>query len=84
MILNPAPVPLLTQDFYTCVNGMTPAGVLHLLPYLQFKEGADDEADKSSQLEKQMEALLSMTESDSSEAGMRSLPHSSDRSCRSI
>ncbi len=86
MILNPAPTAPPTQDFYACVNSMTPAGALHLVPYLQFKEGADDEADKSSQLaallEKQMEALLSTTESDPSEAGM--LPHSSDKSCRSI
>ncbi len=88
MILNPTPVAPPTQGFYTCVNSMTPAGELHLVPYLQFIEGADDEADKSSQLaallEKQMEALLSATESDPSEAGMPLLPHSSDRSCRSI
>ncbi len=76
MILNPAPAAPPTQDFYTCVNGMMPASAL---PYVQFKEEADDEADKSSQLaallEKQMEVLLSMIQSDPCEAGMPSLPH---------
>uniref|UniRef100_A0A673MQ06 Uncharacterized protein n=1 Tax=Sinocyclocheilus rhinocerous TaxID=307959 RepID=A0A673MQ06_9TELE len=88
MILSPAPAAPPTQDFYTCVNSVTPTSALHLVPYLQLNEGADDEADKSSQLaallEKQMEALLSTIESDPSEAGMPSLLHSSDRSCRSI
>ncbi|XP_016342517.1 growth hormone receptor-like isoform X2 [Sinocyclocheilus anshuiensis] len=88
MILSPGPAALPTQDFYTCVNSVTPASAQHLVPYLQLNEGADDEADKSSQLaallEKQMEALLSTIESDPSEAGMPSLPHSSDRSCRGI
>uniref|UniRef100_A0A8C2ADS6 Fibronectin type-III domain-containing protein n=1 Tax=Cyprinus carpio TaxID=7962 RepID=A0A8C2ADS6_CYPCA len=86
IILSPAPPP--TQDFYMCVNGVTPAGALHLVPCLQLDEGADNEEDKSRQLaallEKQMEALLSTIESDLSDAGMPSLPHSSDRSCRSI
>ncbi|KAL0185489.1 hypothetical protein M9458_021186, partial [Cirrhinus mrigala] len=69
MIPNPTATQPHTQDFYTCVSDMTPAGELHLVsrlpdtPYLQFKEGADDDADKSSQLaallEKQMEGLLS-------------------------
>uniref|UniRef100_A0A8C2L0U2 Fibronectin type-III domain-containing protein n=1 Tax=Cyprinus carpio TaxID=7962 RepID=A0A8C2L0U2_CYPCA len=92
MILNSAPAPPRTHDFYTCVNGLMPDGVLHLVPclpdmlkntpYLQFKEGAEDGMDKSSQLavllEKQMEALLSVSESDPSEAAMPLLPHSSD------
>uniref|UniRef100_A0A8C2KJZ8 Fibronectin type-III domain-containing protein n=1 Tax=Cyprinus carpio TaxID=7962 RepID=A0A8C2KJZ8_CYPCA len=87
MILNAAPAP--PQDFYTCVKGMTPGGALHLVPclpdtlkntpYLQF---TDDCADKSSQLtallEKQMEALLSSSDSDPSEAALPLLPHSSD------
>ncbi|XP_016307476.1 prolactin receptor-like [Sinocyclocheilus anshuiensis] len=87
MILNPALTP--PQDFYTCVKGVTPGGALHLVPclpdalkntpYLQF---TDDCADKSSQLtallEKQMEALLSSSNSDPSEAALPLLPHSSD------
>ncbi|XP_016113818.1 growth hormone receptor-like isoform X2 [Sinocyclocheilus grahami] len=88
MILSPAPAAPPTQDFYTCVSSVTPTSAQHLVPYVQLNEGADDEADKSSQLaallEKQMEALLSMIESDPSEAGMPSVPHSSDRSSRSI
>ncbi|KAK2907411.1 hypothetical protein Q8A67_006396 [Cirrhinus molitorella] len=86
MIVNPAPA----QDCYMCVSGVTPAGALNLVshtPYLQITERTDEE-DKSSQLaallEKQMEGLLSATESDPSEGGMPLLPHSSDRSCRSI
>ncbi|XP_073698380.1 prolactin receptor-like [Garra rufa] len=93
VILNPAPAPPPPpQDFYTCVNGVMPGGALHLVPclpntlknspYLQFKDGADNSADKSSQLtallEKQMEALLSSGESDPSEAAVPLLPHSSD------
>ncbi|KAL1252292.1 hypothetical protein QQF64_020088 [Cirrhinus molitorella] len=80
-------------DCYMCVSGVTPAGALNLVscpphtPYLQITERTDEE-DKSSQLaallEKQMEGLLSATESDPSEGGMPLLPHSSDRSCRSI
>ncbi|XP_059409120.1 prolactin receptor-like [Carassius carassius] len=87
MILSPAPVP--PQDFYTCVKGVTPGGALHLVPclpdalkntsYLQF---TDDCTDKSGQLtallEKQMEALLSASDSDPSEAALPLLPHSSD------
>ncbi|XP_016111772.1 growth hormone receptor-like [Sinocyclocheilus grahami] len=87
MILNPALT--LPQDFYTCVKGVTPGGALHLVPclpdalkntpYLQF---TDDCADKSSQLtvllEKQMEALLSSSDSDPSEAALPLLTHSSD------
>ncbi|XP_052424934.1 uncharacterized protein LOC127968082 [Carassius gibelio] len=88
MILSPAPVAPPTQDFYMCVNGVTPAGTLHLVPYLQLNEGADYKADKNSQLaallEKQMEALLSRIESNPSEAVMPSQPHSPDRICRSI
>ncbi|KAL0204463.1 hypothetical protein M9458_002481, partial [Cirrhinus mrigala] len=73
MILNPVPAQPAPppQDFYTCVNGVMPGGALHLVPclpdalkntpYLQFKDEADDGADKSGQLtallEKQMEAL---------------------------
>uniref|UniRef100_A0A8C1EI10 Fibronectin type-III domain-containing protein n=1 Tax=Cyprinus carpio carpio TaxID=630221 RepID=A0A8C1EI10_CYPCA len=86
MILSPTPTPPPTQDFYVCVNSMTPAGALHLVPCLKLDEGTDNEVDKSRQLavllEKQMEALLSTIESDPSDAGMPS--HSSDRSCRSI
>ncbi|XP_052407375.1 prolactin receptor-like isoform X1 [Carassius gibelio] len=88
MILSPAPTVSPTQDFYMCVNGMTPAGTLHLVPYLQLNEGADYEADKNSQLaallEKQMEALLSTIESNPSEAFMPSQLNSPDSSCRSI
>ncbi|XP_050975414.1 growth hormone receptor isoform X2 [Labeo rohita] len=94
MILNPTAKQPSTQDFYTRVSGTTPAGTPHLVsclpdtPYLQFKEGEDDDADKSSQLaallEKQMEGLLSAIDSDPSKTGMPLLPHSSDRSCRSI
>ncbi|XP_042586473.1 uncharacterized protein LOC122138397 [Cyprinus carpio] len=86
MILSPTPAPPPTQDFYVCVNSMTPAGALHLVPCLKLDEGTDNEVDKSHQLavllEKQMETLLSTIESDPSDAGMPS--HSSDRSCRSI
>ncbi|XP_016088070.1 growth hormone receptor-like [Sinocyclocheilus grahami] len=81
MILNSAPAPPMTQDFYTCVNGVTPGGALHLVPclpdmlkntpYLQIKEGADDGMDKST--------LLSTSESDPSEAAVHLLPHSSDK-----
>ncbi|KAI2668853.1 Growth hormone receptor [Labeo rohita] len=94
MILNPVPAqpPPPPQDFYTCVNGVMPGGALHLVPclpdalkntpYLQFKDEADDGADKSSQLsallEKQMEALLSSGESDPSDAAVPLLPLSSD------
>ncbi|XP_043094406.1 growth hormone receptor-like isoform X2 [Puntigrus tetrazona] len=88
MIVNPVPVVPPSQDCYTCVKGMTPGGALHLVPYLQFREGADDQQDKSSQLtallEKQMEALLSTAETEPGRADMPSLPPSSDRSCRSI
>ncbi|XP_059401430.1 growth hormone receptor-like isoform X1 [Carassius carassius] len=88
MILSPAPAAPPTQDFYMCVNGVTLAGTLHLVPYLPLNEGAEYEADKNSQLaallEKQMEALLSTIESNPSEAVMPSQPHSPDRSCRSI
>ncbi|XP_058633798.1 growth hormone receptor-like isoform X2 [Onychostoma macrolepis] len=87
LIINPAPAA--PHDFYTCVKGVTPGGALHLVPclpdalkntpYLQF---TDDCADKSSQLaallEKQMEALLSSSDSDPSEAALPLLPHSSD------
>ncbi|XP_059399182.1 growth hormone receptor-like isoform X2 [Carassius carassius] len=76
MILSPAPTTPPTQDFYTCVNGVTPSGALHLVPYLPLNQRADDEAEKKSQLpallEKQKEALLSTIESNPSNAGMPS------------
>ncbi|XP_072513893.1 growth hormone receptor-like isoform X1 [Salminus brasiliensis] len=74
MILNPAPLttgaPPTSHDFYTCVNGVTPSGAVHLVPcvsnplkgspYLQLREDVEEDQEKSNQLvvylEKQSEA----------------------------
>ncbi|XP_017557286.1 prolactin receptor-like isoform X1 [Pygocentrus nattereri] len=79
MILNPAPLtstaPSTCHDFYTCVNGVTPSGAVHLVPcvsnplksspYLQLREDKEEDSEKSSQLvvylEKQAEAPGSST-----------------------
>lgn len=77
MILNPAPLttaPLPnSHDFYTCVNGVTPSGAVHLVPCVsnplkgspcpQLREDVEEDPEKSSQLvvylEKQAEASAS-------------------------
>ncbi|XP_067298463.1 prolactin receptor-like isoform X2 [Pseudorasbora parva] len=82
MILNSAPAPPQSHDFYTRVNGVTAGGQLHLVPclpdmlknspYVQLKE------DKMAALmEKQTEEQMTC-DPDPSEAAAPLLPHSSD------